>query len=53
MNFPGVRRALDDIGYRGWTGIEGVKTPLGVEKSIRYDLDYLRPLFPRSVVAQP
>ena len=30
-------------------GLEGVKTPLGVEPSIRYDLDYLRPLFPRSV----
>lgn len=49
MNFPAVRLALDDIGYRGWTGIEGIKTPLGIEKSIRYDLDYLRPLFPKAV----
>ena len=49
INFPGVRLALDDIGYRGWLGIEGVKTPLGVEPSIRYDLDYLRPIFPKSV----
>lgn len=49
MNFPSVRRALDDIGYRGWTGIEGIKTPLGMEKSIRYDLDYLRPIFPKAV----
>ena len=49
MNFPAVRRALDDIGYRGWLGIEGVKTPLGVEPSIRYDLDYLRPIFPQAV----
>ena len=48
MNFPAVRAALDAIGYRGWAGIEGVKTPLGVEESIRYDLDYLRPLFPRT-----
>ena len=48
MNFPAVRRALDAVGYRGWLGIEGVKTPLGVEQSIRYDLDYLRPLFPRT-----
>ncbi len=47
MDFPSVRRALDDIGYRGWVGIEGVKTPLGIEESIRYDADYLRPLFPR------
>jgi sugar phosphate isomerase/epimerase len=49
IDFPGVRRALDDIGYRGWAGIEGVKMPLGTEKSIRYDLDYLRPLFPKAV----
>ena len=49
MNFPEVRRALDAIGYRGWAGIEGIKTPLGVEPSIRHDLDYLRPLFPKSV----
>jgi len=49
MNFPGVRRALDAAGYRGWLGIEGVKTPLGIEPSIRYDLDFLRPIFPKSV----
>jgi sugar phosphate isomerase/epimerase len=49
MDFPSVRRALDAIGYREWLGIEGVKTPLGVEPSIRYDLEYLRPIFPRSV----
>lgn len=49
MDFPNVRRALDAIGYRGWVGIEGVKVPLGVEESIRYDLEYLRPLFPKSV----
>lgn len=48
IDFPAVRRALDAIGYRGWLGIEGVKTPLGVEASIRYDVDYLRPLFPHS-----
>jgi sugar phosphate isomerase/epimerase len=46
MNFPNVRTALDAVGYRGWLGIEGVKTPLGVEPSIKYDLDYLRPIFP-------
>jgi sugar phosphate isomerase/epimerase len=49
MNFPAVRTALDAIGYRGWVGIEGTQTPLGVEPSIRYDLEYLRPIFPRSV----
>jgi sugar phosphate isomerase/epimerase len=46
INFPNVRTALDAAGYRGWLGIEGVKTPLGVEPSIKYDLDYLRPIFP-------
>jgi len=49
INFPAVRSALDASGYRGWLGIEGVKTPLGVEASIRYDVDYLRPLFPKTV----
>ncbi len=47
MNFPNVRTALDAISYRGWLGIEGIKTPLGVEPSIRYDVDYLRPIFPK------
>jgi sugar phosphate isomerase/epimerase len=49
MNFPAVRSALDAIGYRGWVGIEGTKIPLGVEESIRYDLKYLRPIFPTAV----
>lgn len=30
-------------------GIEGIKTPRGLEPSIRYDLDYLRPIFPKNV----
>jgi sugar phosphate isomerase/epimerase len=49
INFPAVRTALDASGYCGWLGIEGVKTPLGVEASIRYDVDYLRPIFPKTV----
>jgi sugar phosphate isomerase/epimerase len=49
MDFPKVRAALDACGYRGWLGIEGIKTPLGVEESIRYNVNYLRPLFPRSL----
>jgi len=49
MNFPAVRKAMDDIGYRGWMQIEGVKTPLGVEESVRYDLNYLRSIFPPTV----
>lgn len=42
MDFPAVRRALEAIGYKGWLVIEGTKTPLGVEESIRSDADYLR-----------
>jgi len=49
MNFPAVRAALDAAGYRGWVGIEGLKLPLGVEESIRYDLNYLRPIFPAAI----
>ncbi len=49
MNFPNVRTALDAAGYRGWLGIEGVKTPLGVEQSVRYDVEYLRSIFPAKV----
>ena len=49
INVPAVRAALNASGYRGWLGIEGVKTPLGVEASIRYDVDYLRPIFPEAV----
>ena len=49
MNFPAVRKAMDDIGYRGWMQIEGVKSPLGAEESVRYDLNYLRGIIPRAV----
>jgi len=49
MNFPEVRRAMDDIGYRGWIHIEGTKFPLGLEESVRYDLKYLRSIFPREL----
>lgn len=49
MNFPAVRKAMDDIGYRGWMQIEGVKSPLGAVESVRYDLNYLRTIFPPTV----
>jgi sugar phosphate isomerase/epimerase len=35
MDFPAVRRAMEDIGYSGWFILEGTKTSLGVEKSVR------------------
>lgn len=48
INFKEVRQAMDDIGYRGWIHIEGVKMPLGIEESCRYDAQYLRSIFPPS-----
>jgi L-ribulose-5-phosphate 3-epimerase len=45
MDFVAVKRALDEIGYRGWLVIEGTKLPLGIEQSIAYDLKYLKSVF--------
>jgi sugar phosphate isomerase/epimerase len=45
MDFLSVRKAMIDIGYAGWLVIEGTKLSLGVEKSIRYDADFLRSVF--------
>ena len=45
MDFPAVRKALEDIGYKGWFVLEGTEMPLGVAASIRYDVDYLRTVF--------
>jgi len=47
--FEEVRKAMDDIGYRGWIIMEGVKMPLGLEESVRYDARYLRGVFPPRV----
>ncbi len=49
IDFPAVRKAMDDIAYRGWFVMEGTKTPLGLEESLRYDAEYLRKVFPLSV----
>jgi L-ribulose-5-phosphate 3-epimerase len=46
MDFQAVRKAMEDIGYSGWFVLEGAKLPLGVEKSMRFDLEYLRTIFP-------
>lgn len=46
MDFKSVRQAMEDIGYGGWLVIEGTEMPLGVEKSVRYDVEYLRSIFP-------
>ncbi len=45
INFKEVRKAMDDIGYRGWIHMEGVQMPFGIEKSCSYDLAYLREVF--------
>jgi len=45
IDFPSVRRAMEDIGYSGWLVMEGTKMPLGLEASVRYDADYLRKVF--------
>jgi L-ribulose-5-phosphate 3-epimerase len=45
MDFVSVRGAMDGIGYRGWLILEGTEMPLGVEKSVRYDLEYLKTVF--------
>jgi sugar phosphate isomerase/epimerase len=49
IDFAKVREAMDEIEYRGWLVMEGVKMPLGVEESCRYDAEYLRTVFPRRV----
>ena len=49
IDFVEVRKAMDDVGYRGWFVMEGTKMPLGVEESCRYDCEYLRTVFPQKV----
>jgi len=49
IDFEEVRRAIDDIGYRGWLVMEGTKMPLGIEESCRYDARYLRTIFPPKI----
>jgi L-ribulose-5-phosphate 3-epimerase len=46
MDFAAVRKAMEDIGYSGWFVLEGAKLPLGMKQSMRYDLEYLRTVFP-------
>lgn len=49
IDFKEVRKAMDDIGYRGWLVMEGTEMPLGLEESCRYDAEYLRGIFPKKV----
>ncbi len=45
VDFWEARRALDDIGYRGWVHIEG-RQPFGQTDSYRHDAHFLRGVFP-------
>jgi L-ribulose-5-phosphate 3-epimerase len=45
MDFDAVRKAMEGIRYQGWLILEGTRFPLGVEKSVKYDADYLRSIF--------
>ncbi len=49
IDFAKVREAMDAVEYRGWLVMEGVKMPLGLEESCRYDAEYLKTMFPRRV----
>ena len=46
IDFPAVRKALDDIGYRGWLQIEGA-VPKGapIVDSYRHNVRFMRTLF--------
>jgi sugar phosphate isomerase/epimerase len=47
INFPEVRRAMDDIHYCGWIHIESGATRLS-EQDIGYNGRYLRTIFPKN-----
>ena len=49
VDFPRVRQAMDDIGYRGWIQIEG-RTPLGLKESYQQNAAYLRSVFPAKLI---
>ena len=48
VDFWEVRRAMDDIGYRGWIQIEG-RTPYGLVDSYVHDGLFLKQLFPTEI----
>lgn len=47
VDFWEVRRAMDDIGYRGWIQIEG-RTPFGLNDSYIHNRAFLKGLFPEA-----
>jgi sugar phosphate isomerase/epimerase len=53
VDFRAVKRVMDEIGYRGWLVLEGTKMPLGMERSVRYDAEYLKAVFAARVARDP
>ena len=49
VDFPRVRQAMDDIGYRGWIQIEGAQ-PHGLKESYQQNAAYLRSVFPAQMI---
>jgi sugar phosphate isomerase/epimerase len=54
LDFTQVRRAMDEIAYRGWIHVEqwaeiGGDKPLGFEETHRRNLQFLREIFPKSL----
>jgi len=45
IDFPAVRKAMDDIGWRGWIQLEGA-TRGNVMTAYKQDRDYLKTIFP-------
>ena len=48
VDFWEVRRAMDDIGYRGWFHLEG-PSPFGLVRTYRHDRHFLKSLYPDKV----
>ena len=48
VDFKKVRRAMDDVGYRGWIQLEAAR-PNGLIQDYTAHLNFLRGVFPKSV----
>jgi len=45
IDFEQVLQSMEKINYHGWIVLEPVKSPLGMEASLQYNLNYLRKTF--------
>ncbi|HSI33446.1 MAG: sugar phosphate isomerase/epimerase family protein [Phycisphaerae bacterium] len=48
VDFWEVRRAFDDIGYRGWFHLEGASKAMGLERTYRHDRNFLKGVCPEN-----